>query len=173
MMGVLNRVGTAQIPWGWAGVTGGGGTDSITWSYNWGTDSLISGENFVCCVPLEDQAGTTNNLGLGTPFAGNLQVYPVYRMMYFVGAEDVTKSEIRMTQLPTIIRGVLRMEDRGQKTGDRADLLDISGRKVLELRPGPNDVSRLNAGVYFVRPVPVAVGREPSAASCHKIVIQR
>jgi hypothetical protein len=28
-------------------------------------------------------------------------------------------------------------------------LLDISGRKVLNLRPGPNDVSGLAPGVYF------------------------
>jgi hypothetical protein len=30
-------------------------------------------------------------------------------------------------------------------------LLDISGRKMLDLRPGPNDVGRLAPGVYFVR----------------------
>jgi hypothetical protein len=33
----------------------------------------------------------------------------------------------------------------------RAVLLDIGGRKVMELVPGPNDVSRLAPGVYFVR----------------------
>jgi hypothetical protein len=30
-------------------------------------------------------------------------------------------------------------------------LLDVSGRKVLDLRPGANDVRHLSAGVYFVR----------------------
>ena len=30
-------------------------------------------------------------------------------------------------------------------------LLDASGRKVLDLSEGPNDVSRLTPGVYFVR----------------------
>jgi hypothetical protein len=29
-------------------------------------------------------------------------------------------------------------------------LLDISGRKVLDLRPGANNVGRLAPGVYFV-----------------------
>jgi hypothetical protein len=33
----------------------------------------------------------------------------------------------------------------------RAALLDISGRKVLGLRPGANDVGALAPGVYFVR----------------------
>jgi hypothetical protein len=40
-------------------------------------------------------------------------------------------------------------------TGDRrmanGELLDISGRKVLDLKPGPNDVRALAPGVYFVR----------------------
>jgi tRNA U34 2-thiouridine synthase MnmA/TrmU len=34
---------------------------------------------------------------------------------------------------------------------DREKLLDISGRKVMSLQPGANDVSGLAPGVYFVR----------------------
>jgi hypothetical protein len=41
----------------------------------------------------------------------------------------------------------------------RGELLDISGRKVLDLRPGENDVSRLAPGVYFVVQKPQAVRR--------------
>jgi hypothetical protein len=33
----------------------------------------------------------------------------------------------------------------------RPVLLDATGRKVLDLRTGDNDVSRLAPGVYFVR----------------------
>jgi hypothetical protein len=51
----------------------------------------------------------------------------------------------------TIIRGTLKIGDWGQKTGDRAVLLDLSGRKVLDLRSGANDVRALAPGVYFVR----------------------
>jgi hypothetical protein len=80
MIGVGNRAGTAQMPFDWATVTAGAGTDSVTWSYNWGADSLVWGENFVCCVPFEELAGGTNNLGLGSPFAGNLEVIPLYRV---------------------------------------------------------------------------------------------
>jgi hypothetical protein len=50
-------------------------------------------------------------------------------------------------------------------------LLDIGGRKVLDLLPGPNDVRYLPAGVYFVRSEPSAVSREPSAVT--KVVVQR
>jgi YVTN family beta-propeller protein len=154
MVGVLNRVGTAQMPWDWASVTSGAGTDSITWTYNWGADSLMAGENFVCCVPLEDQAATTNNLGLGTPFAGNLEVYPVYRMGYYVGMEENPKTQTSSRKPePTIVRGVLFLPDAvgGERLAGSAHLLDVSGRKVLDLHPGPNDVRALAPGVYFVR----------------------
>jgi hypothetical protein len=54
-----------------------------------------------------------------------------------------------------------------------ACLLDAAGRKVMDLRPGPNDVRSLASGVYFVRSEPSAVSGKPSAVSCQKIVVQR
>jgi len=65
---------------------------------------------------------------------------------------------------------VLRMGDRVQDTGDRGELLDIRGRKIMELTSGANDVSRLASGVYFVRE-PSAVNHEKSAVA--KVIIQR
>jgi hypothetical protein len=50
------------------------------------------------------------------------------------------------------VRGVLRLpEARGERREVRSELLDASGRKVMELVPGPNDVRRLAPGVYFLR----------------------
>jgi hypothetical protein len=166
MMGVGNRMNTAQTAWDWATVTSGAGTDSITWTYNWGTDSLIAGENFVCAVPLEDQAATTNGLGLGSPFAGNLEVYPVYRIAYHVGTDEMTKSEVRMTKLPTLVRGVLLLPVSPFTI--HTSLFDMTGRQVMALRPGANDVSGLAPGVYFV-----AVGGQRSAVSVSKVVLTR
>jgi hypothetical protein len=72
--------------------------------------------------------------------------------------------------IPTVVRGVLWLpEARGEKREARSDLMDISGRAVMSLQSGPNDVSGLAPGVYFVR----AVSSKPSAVSCHKVVIQR
>jgi len=51
----------------------------------------------------------------------------------------------------TLIRGVLRTGDRIPETGYRAELLDAAGRRVMELRPGANDVRHLAPGVHFVR----------------------
>jgi hypothetical protein len=170
MMGVGNRMNTAQTGWDWATVTSGAGTDSITWTYNWGTDSLIAGENFVCAVPLEDQAATTNNLGLGSPFAGNLEVYPVYRVKSSGGLEGAARPEVRMTKLPTIIRGVLFLGEATSRKPQAASLLDAAGRKVIVLQAGANDVSGLAPGVYFVRE---ACGALHEASRVTKVVVTR
>jgi hypothetical protein len=170
MMTVGNRWMTAQQAWDTAHVTyTSPGGDSIQWSYVWGADSLILGENFVCYVPLEDQAVTTNNLGLGTPFAGNVVVYPVYRIGLAGGVEESHKPRASSSKLePTIVRGVLFLPgDRRPGTGDRAALLDISGRKVLDLKPGPNDVRALAPGVYFVREA------QAQAQAIRKVVVTR
>jgi hypothetical protein len=85
-----------------------------------------------------------------------------------MNGERVTKSA-----RPTIIRGVLVLGavDSRQNAVDGAELLDVSGRKVMELQQGANDVSDLAPGVYFVRFVPSAVSRRPSAVS--RVVIAR
>jgi len=57
----------------------------------------------------------------------------------------------------TLVRGVLVLGVVGsrQNTGYRAELLDATGRKVLDLHPGANDVRALAPGVYFVHQAPV------------------
>jgi YVTN family beta-propeller protein len=74
---------------------------------------------------------------------------------------------------PTIVRGVLAMpEARGEKREARGELLDVAGRKVMDLHAGPNDVSRLSPGVYFVRSEPSAASSRPSAVVVRKVIIQ-
>ncbi len=75
-------------------------------------------------------------------------------------------------RLPTIIRGVLVLGavGRRQNAGYRAELLDVSGRKVLDLNPGPNDVRALAPGVYFVRQ---ASSVKRDASSVTKVVVTR
>jgi len=84
----------------------------------------------------------------------------------------------------TIVRGVLllprdmtALSDRGrggQTAGvsdrvPRPSLLDISGRKVMDLRIGANDVSRLCPGVYFVRENQA----QAQAQATRKVVVAR
>jgi YVTN family beta-propeller protein len=73
---------------------------------------------------------------------------------------------------PTIIRDVLLLPQASSLKPQAASLLDAAGRKVADLRPGANDVSRLSPGVYFVRDLS-AVSRGPSAVSVRKVVIQK
>ncbi len=71
----------------------------------------------------------------------------------------------------TIARGVLELQvGSRQQTECRADLLDISGRKVMDLKPGANDVRHLSPGVYFLLR-PSVDGRQPAAA--RKIIVQQ
>jgi hypothetical protein len=51
---------------------------------------------------------------------------------------------------PTLVRGVLHLPSSPNPSIPSA-LLDASGRKALDLRPGGNDISHLAPGVYFVR----------------------
>jgi hypothetical protein len=153
MMGVGGRIGRAQQSWVFADITSGSGTDSVAWSFPWATDSLISGENLVCIVPFEMDAAVTNNEGRGSPFGGNMAIYPVYRTWGAGVQEPVTSPILSRSSGPNVLRGVLMLGAVGsrQNTGYRAELLDISGRKVLELRSGANDVRALAPGVYFVQ----------------------
>jgi hypothetical protein len=78
------------------------------------------------------------------------------------GVAETPNAEVPAPNVgPTIVRGTLMLGAVGgrQNTGYRAEpteggrwgqLLDITGRNVLELKPGANDVSRLAPGVYFV-----------------------
>ncbi|MEO0067722.1 MAG: hypothetical protein ABIK23_01125 [candidate division WOR-3 bacterium] len=66
------------------------------------------------------------------------------------GIEEYPQPEVKGSHLPaTVVRNVLRWN----KTEDRAQvfLVDVTGRKVLELKPGENDVRHLSPGVYFIR----------------------
>ncbi len=66
---------------------------------------------------------------------------------------------------PAVVRGQLRMPQ-----GIRASLLDITGRRVMVLLPGRNDIRHVAPGVYFIRGDSGWPGGKGSSV---KIVIQR
>jgi hypothetical protein len=76
---------------------------------------------------------------------------------------------------PTIVGRVLwlgQSGDRPSSGGTVPVLLDITGRKVMDLQPGANDIWHLAPGVYFVRQKgPRGQGFE--GPSTRKLVIQR
>ena len=76
---VLNNWLSGQNAWEQS-LLGFSKTEISNWQYTWGSDSLLWGDNYINIVPLESQSATTNNLGLGTPMAGNMLTYPIYYM---------------------------------------------------------------------------------------------
>jgi len=83
-------------------------------------------------------------------YNAGLQIY----QFYGAGVEETPNDEVRSTNaIPTVVRSVLFLPDAvsGERLAVSAWLLDISGRKVADLHPGANDVSRFGTGVYFVR----------------------
>jgi len=87
------------------------------------------------------------------------------------GIEETPSAVVRMTTRgATIVRGVLVLPaSPSPRVSESTALLDIGGRKVMDLRPGANDVRALAPGVYFVR----AVSRETLAVSSQKVVVTR
>jgi hypothetical protein len=67
------------------------------------------------------------------------------------GVAETPSAEVRMTKGgATIVRGVLHLQKATSLKPQTTSLLDISGRKVLDLKSGANDVRALAPGVYFV-----------------------
>jgi hypothetical protein len=85
-----------------------------------------------------------------------------------LGEETMNDARVTMNTRPTIVHVVLFVAvARDERQGTRDELLDVSGRKVLDLHPGANDVRALAPGIYFLR----AVSSELSAGSCQKVVL--
>jgi len=68
---------------------------------------------------------------------------------------------------PTIVRGVLFLPVSFPPSLP-VSLLDVSGRRVLSLAPGPNDVRSLPPGVYFV-----AENGARSTVRARKVIVAR
>jgi hypothetical protein len=88
------------------------------------------------------------------------------RVVQFYGGgieESFRPQTTSFKPVPTFARNVLVLAHGSSPSW----LLDASGRKVMKLHQGANDVRALAPGVYFVR----AVGRELSAVSCRKVVL--
>ena len=61
---------------------------------------------------------------------------------------------------PSVAKGAMRVESGG----GRVRLFDVAGKKAAELKSGVNDVSRIPAGIYFVR---------TDSGQVHKLILQR
>jgi hypothetical protein len=67
--------------------------------------------------------------------------------------------------IPTVVRNVLLLP--ASRFTLHSSLFSLSGQKVLSLKPGPNDLRRLPAGIYFV------CGAQAQAQAVHKVIVTR
>jgi photosystem II stability/assembly factor-like uncharacterized protein len=85
-------------------------------------------------------------------------------------AEGPSLSPAGNRQLSTVVHGVLILPEAASPKPQAASLLDASGRRVLTLRPGANDVRSLSPGIYFVRQPP---SDKREASSVNKVTVTR
>jgi hypothetical protein len=164
---VLCGLNSAQNPWTWTATTYGIGTDSVQWAIDWGSDSLINGENFVLAVALESDVATTNSTNVGSTFAGNLMVYPIYRIgQPPTGVEEQGASVPGVFALlqnyPNPFNPTTAIEfTLAENSKVSLKVYDLLGREVAvlvngEMKAGilhrvPFDGSKLASGIYFYR----------------------
>jgi len=80
----------------------------------------------------------------------------------------------------TLIRGILNLVPPVGNPSSVFTLIDACGRRTMFLHPGPNDVSRLAPGVYFIKEQGPGIGDQKTASRVpnseprvRKVVIRR
>jgi len=86
------------------------------------------------------------------------------------GVEETPNAEVRTAiPMPTVVRDILFLPEATGRKPQAAGLTDVSGRKVMDLEPGANDVRALAPGVYFLRGPKTEDGRPDAAV--RKVVL--
>jgi hypothetical protein len=131
--------------------------------YDTQSDSLAA----VCPLPFLPHS-VTPNPEQGCIYVGCEDVILVYPDVP-PGVEEAMNDERGvMNREASVVRDILFLLGATSRKPQAASLWDINGRRVLELRPGVNDVRDLAPGVYFVRQASSMVRGAPSVL---KVVI--
>jgi YVTN family beta-propeller protein len=94
----------------------------------------------------------------------------VYRDTSAPGVADTRSVSGTVSGGPSIVRGVLTLPASGATTHA---LLDRTGRVVMSLCPGANDVSHLAPGVYYLSEHPTSRGGRPALTPFRKLIVTR
>jgi len=132
--------------------------------YDMQTDSLVA----ACPLPFP-AISVTPNPEQGCIYVGCRDVILVYPDAPPGVQEAMNDERGAMNIGASVIRGVLFLPPA--LLSPPSSLFSVDGRKVLELRPGSNDVRMLAPGVYFLRGPKTEDGR-PDAA-IRKVVVTR
>ncbi|UCG42827.1 MAG: hypothetical protein JSU73_13365 [candidate division WOR-3 bacterium] len=88
------------------------------------------------------------------------------------GVVGATPQVGRYRPRPTIVRGLLMYQPTANSSQLTAGLVDITGRRVMELQPGVNDIRHVAPGVYFVREEEPR-GQGVGDSSVRKVILTR
>jgi DNA-binding beta-propeller fold protein YncE len=116
-------------------------------------------------LPVSMVAGSGRRLYVANQGASS---FSVIRDTTTVGVGESHKLQAAGSKpMATVVRGVLFLPV--SLFTIHTSLFDMTGRQVMALKPGANDVRSLAPGVYFVR----AVSRKLLAVGCHKVVLTK
>jgi hypothetical protein len=111
-----------------------------------------------------------------TSVTESINGYPAHRTRVwglpspFSGIDEHMTFQVPGYRPPTIVRGALFLSEfAGHRPQPTSWLLDATGRKVLTLHVGANDVRSLPAGIYFVR----IAQAQAQAQAIRKIIVTR
>ncbi|HDQ99780.1 MAG TPA: hypothetical protein ENN51_05810 [candidate division WOR-3 bacterium] len=118
----------------------------------------MSEDTLRVCYMADHVAGTASDPNGGAVTENPLLVQHI--PIAVPAVSEPGRTPLRQTAGPAVIRGVLNLSGAGHNPillGESglcpkpAQLLNASGRKVMDLQPGENDVRHLSPGAYFIR----------------------
>jgi hypothetical protein len=147
-------------------------TDQDTWTCRFPSAiDHFDGDTFRILYIIDQHAGFWPS-GEGPATRSPVVVHKVPVTPQSIASSEEVPASLRPAA--TIIRGVLYAGHDRNPPSDfgscpKCVLLDVTGRKAMDLKPGQNDVRALAPGVYFVRSEPSPVSGQPSAV--RKVVL--
>ncbi|MBN2465516.1 exo-alpha-sialidase [candidate division WOR-3 bacterium] len=144
---------------------------STDYGQNWGDDTRLTNSTGHSSYSTVAVSGAAVHVLWHDNRDGNWEIY--YKRNLTAGGVEEHRRLTADGREPsaTIVRGVLRVPV--SLFTIHYSLFDMTGRRVMALAPGPNDVSHLAPGVYFICPASGAARYTSSVQRTSKVIVNR